>query len=157
MVDSKEQIAYIAGVFDGEGHVSVRTNCRSVTAAITSTDVDILEKVENVFGGTIYGPYDKGNKPIYEWHQTGGRKRVWHFLDTVYPFLSLRRQKKIDSVELFRTGQRVEDAKRLREIVIRLIDKGGFSQTETAAKLGKSQSYISNLYNGQRGVEGGWR
>ena len=146
-----EEIAYIAGIFDGEGCVYVRTNCRSIDAQIDMTDLDILERVKIIFGGTIYGPYNRPDrKPIYIW-RAGRREQVWKFLDTIYPLLGYRRQTKIDNCEKYRINEYTARARALRDKVVALVDSG-LSQARVAKELGYSQSYISNLYNGLRGA-----
>lgn len=150
-VEPIEEIAYIAGIFDGEGHVG-SSGVRSIQVGITSTDLDILERVVAVFGGTIYGPYEKEErKPIFAW-KAGSRKPSWAFLDAVYPFLSSRRQGRIDELEARRTDYYADQRLGLTEAVFRFIDVEGMTQAETAAMLGHSQSYISRIYRGERGL-----
>jgi hypothetical protein len=68
-----EEIAWAAGLFEGEGCITV-TN-RVLTARVTNTDAEILERfIDVVDRGVLYGPYDRSQerdgfqrKPIYHW------------------------------------------------------------------------------------------
>lgn len=90
------QIAYAAGLFEGEGTVWVRqgtlTMSRAAGMAVGMTDLDPLERMLDTFGGKIYGPFvKKGCKPIYHWRLDG-----WDAVERIYAvigdYLSVRRR-----------------------------------------------------------------
>jgi hypothetical protein len=54
-------IAWAAGLFEGEGTIVDSTG--SVQLRVKMTDLDVLEKLFDVFGvGGIYGPYESGSR-----------------------------------------------------------------------------------------------
>lgn len=93
------EIAYLAGVFDGEGTVKVGN---SIRVSVEMTDLDVLERFQRAFGGQIYPRKAKVNrKPAWSWNLQS-RAGVWPFLDKVKPFLSDRRQAKIEELSSVR-------------------------------------------------------
>lgn len=88
------ELGYVAGLYDGEGSTSVRTN--RVQVRIGSTDKDILEKVL-VFTdvGSINGPFKlESGKLNWVWNLTD-KEQVVEFLSSIYPLVSMRRQERI--------------------------------------------------------------
>ena len=74
MIDDTE-IAYIAGLFDGEGHVGIGRMqrpsslppCYTLNVAISNTHLPVLEELQGSFGGKIWTSKGKrfGKKPVY--------------------------------------------------------------------------------------------
>lgn len=92
---TRENIAWAAGLFEGEGCINAANAKRSPSLAIAMTDEDVLRKFYAIIGlGSLNGPYraDRpGWKPIWMWH-CGGHKQVQAVLAAMYPFLCSRRQ-----------------------------------------------------------------
>lgn len=61
-------VAYCAGLYDGEGSVSVYKGC--VRLSVGMTDREPLAAMLRAFGGKIYGP-DRSR--MYSWRLTGWR------------------------------------------------------------------------------------
>jgi len=61
---------YTAGLFDGEGHVSIRRDLKGMQIGITNTNLDILEKLRIQYGGRIEEL--KRYKPTHS--------RTWHWI-----------------------------------------------------------------------------
>jgi hypothetical protein len=58
-IPDREELAWAAGFFDGEGCFSFAERARYGVATIGQTDVQALERFRHAVGvGTIYGPYD---------------------------------------------------------------------------------------------------
>ena len=84
--------AYIAGFFDGEGCVNF-ARCRTTffpRVLITNTNIDVLKKIQNKFGGDIKPlSYKKEN-----WKQGYSLRISWSkaidFLSEIYPYLFLK-------------------------------------------------------------------
>lgn len=53
LINRQIMIAWVAGLFEGEGTFCFHKE-RPKTVQITSTDLDVLEKVKENFGGKIY-------------------------------------------------------------------------------------------------------
>jgi hypothetical protein len=55
------QIAWAAGLFEGEG--TIVDSAGPVQLRVKMTDLDVLERLLDVFGvGEIYGPYESGSR-----------------------------------------------------------------------------------------------
>ena len=84
------EIAYIAGFFDGEGCVRIKKanqggNSYYIIAHLTNTNKNILEKVKDLFGGSIRIQEKGRNKKVYNWCITSAEAA--DFLRTLLPFL----------------------------------------------------------------------
>lgn len=97
------ELGYVAGLIDGEGCIWARetkTGNIDVAVKVTSTDLDIVEKMFNFTGvGKIHGPYNnpEKKKPYWSWDLQRMRE-IREILSQVRPMMSLRRQKSIDEV-----------------------------------------------------------
>lgn len=89
---SRDQIAYVAGIFDGEGCVSFIKKERTyfIRIHITNTNRELLDHIQSLFGGSIFKCY-RGNekyKDRYDW-VLGWTKAV-EFLEIIYPWLIVK-------------------------------------------------------------------
>ena len=77
-MDSCCEVAWAAGLYEGEGSVGPQGGGTSCTLAITMTDREPLERFQAALGlGTLLGPYQpKGprRKPIWRWTCNGYEK-----------------------------------------------------------------------------------
>ena len=86
-------IAYIAGVFDGEGCVRLKKANKDghsyyLIAHITNSDNRMLKFVEERFGGKIYFQERTPNKKVCQWFITCGEAEA--FLKTIQNFLVIK-------------------------------------------------------------------
>ena len=80
---SPEETAWLAGLFDGEGCISIRaqlnqTGARGVRIQVTNTNRELLEEVKRVTGiGFISMRYrnDPRHKPTFDWQTAGGNAK----------------------------------------------------------------------------------
>jgi len=96
---SPEDVAYCAGLYEGEGTVVYGSNNKGpIRAKIGSTDRDVLEILQQrAGGGYIYGPFiphGLGSKPHFLWNING--QLAVEFLLAIYPLLGTRRKAQID-------------------------------------------------------------
>jgi hypothetical protein len=95
-----KEIHWLAGYLEAEGTFAVpRKGFRSSTVAVSSTDVEPLEKCLKFFGGALHGPYQPrkdGWKKNWRWSANG--PRAAGIAMTVYSLLSPRRQKQIQAM-----------------------------------------------------------
>ena len=87
--------AYFAGIFDGEGTVTLAKTPSSpstyeIRAEVTNTNEWICQQLRFSFGGSItfrkaYG----NNKPQYRWYTTS--RNAKQFLSTILPYTHLKR------------------------------------------------------------------
>jgi len=102
-----EDIAYLAGLFEGEGTFFVdrfywyKGEKRPLKTLqpqlrIAMTDVEPLERLQSVFGGNLYGPYkyERNNKPFCIWEVLSPPK-VKELIELLWPWLSPRRRKQV--------------------------------------------------------------
>jgi hypothetical protein len=88
------QIAWAAGLFEGEG--TIVDSAGPVQLRVKMTDLDVLERLLDVFGvGEIYGPYESGSrdghvrKPHWVW--ICGEPFVRKVFEAMAPWLGARR------------------------------------------------------------------
>src|SRR6266436_5401169 len=82
-------IAWSAGVYEGEGHVRLcGIKKRGLALAVSQKDPEILYRLRDWFGGSVGGP--SPTNCCYKFDICGDRARI--FMGLVYPFLSKRRQ-----------------------------------------------------------------
>ncbi len=91
------EIAYAAGLFEGEGTVGPFGGKRHPRMSIHMTDREPLELIQRILGGTLRGPYPKaGNrKPQWAWRLNG-----WTDIEQAYAligeWLSPRRREQFE-------------------------------------------------------------
>lgn len=91
-----DSLAWAAGVFEGEGCIGVRKHAQykdSVYSRMTisMTDADVIQRFRDAVGvGTVQGPHNYGNKPVYRWY-VGTVKEVEALILRLAPWLSSRR------------------------------------------------------------------
>jgi hypothetical protein len=97
-VASAEDIAWAAGLFEGEGTISQierRRNSLDLQVAINMTDEDVLKFFDDIVGrGKVYGPYlplshGDRRKPFFRWVALGDAGH--DVLDLIGPWLFPRR------------------------------------------------------------------
>ncbi len=104
MIWTRENIAWLAGLFEGEGSLScrrVQTEKRGHGRAPWALDVsmcneDVLRRAHVISGvGNLHGPYDngEGHKPYWKWTTTK-RAHVFALLVALWPWLGERRRAK---------------------------------------------------------------
>lgn len=95
----RDDIAWAAGLFEGEGYVGVRRQKgrKNPNAQIimSSTDEDVLRRFVAIVGaGKVYGPYTYSNpkwKPYWQW-QAQTYELVQHVVALLWPWLCTRRR-----------------------------------------------------------------
>lgn len=105
MKDTTTDVAWAAGLFEGEGTIylarSTRRNERPRLAlSLSSTDKDVVEKFRSIFGvGTLTGPYmqKKSTKPCWLW-RVRKEEDCDSMIEALYPYLGTRRRMTIDSL-----------------------------------------------------------
>lgn len=95
MVDVKE-LAYAAGLFDGEGSISLIRNranrTHSPQVSIASTDYEVVDWFRERFGGSIVTkqPRMSNHSISYDWRLTD--RRALGFLEVIRPYLVIERK-----------------------------------------------------------------
>ena len=170
MIINREQLAWAAGIFEGEGCFNFypSNGSRMMQATLVSTDKDVIEAFQSVIGwGTIYErePQKEGWKRQWRWH-VSTFEEVQALVALLWPWLKSRRQSKCKemlsryhaaepkSVKKRRTTkQQVRKAlKKLESVPLygrRWLGRG--SQTSIAEKFGVSSAYVSLIKQEMRG------
>ncbi len=101
---SREELAWAAGLFEGEGYIGMSRV--SPAMSLASTDEDVVQKFNQVVGlGRVCGPYTytytyrKKSKPIWVW-RAGGFTNVQAIGALLWFKLCDRRRTKIQDVLL---------------------------------------------------------
>tara|TARA_Y100000310_G_scaffold144390_1_gene143657 strand:- start:27460 stop:28137 length:678 start_codon:yes stop_codon:yes gene_type:complete len=89
-------VAYLAGLFDGEGTVSIRRvikgeNSYKLEIYVTNTNTYVLDWIVSEFGGKVY-VYDRKDgirKPQGKWH--AHTQLAYIILKTIYPYLIIKK------------------------------------------------------------------
>lgn len=95
MVDIQE-LAYAAGLFDGEGSISLvrsrRNRTHSPQVSIASTDYEVVDWFRERFGGSIVTkqPRMSNHSVSYDWRLTD--RRALAFLEVIRPYLVIERK-----------------------------------------------------------------
>ena len=117
--------AYITGLFDGEGHVSVlRTWCQPkyhrkrhilyrLQLGIGNTNTEVLEWLVEKVGGKVYAVNwkAKGNRKLcWQWRYDG--KKAEEFLKAIYPYSIIKRRQIEEALGFLGLGSEFVPAER---------------------------------------------
>jgi len=101
---SASDIAWAAGLFEGEGSISCypikcRINSIRTDISLASTDKDVIDKFCSIIGvGDVKGPrLIENRKPIYYWEVQNFRDCMY-VLGQIYDLLGERRKAKADEM-----------------------------------------------------------
>ena len=117
------EIAYIAGLFDGEGCITMaysNLNHRTLhcpRASIEMTTLEPLSLIMRIFGGKLRRPQQRQNsKPTYMWLLRG--KKMELFLRVIHPYLIIKRDKTTLALSYLACGRIQSSRKReLAELI----------------------------------------
>lgn len=101
--------AYAAGLFEGEGSITVwRRNGRAfVKLVMRQNDREPLDKLQAILGGTIQGPYVRhGGNEYWQW-QICGWQLTERAVERMRPWLSTRRLARWSEVRAERPAPKV--------------------------------------------------
>ena len=85
-------IAYLAGLFDGEGSVCLTANREIVCQlriTIANTHLATLSEIPHQYGGKIFDTYAGRRKPCYVWYNTN-RPQVLKFISDIMPYTKIK-------------------------------------------------------------------
>lgn len=90
---TSREIAWLAGLLEGEGCFSLTKG--SVTVQVTMTDRDIVERSAWLVGAPSVGTHatshtKRGHQVCYRWTLCGSSAAAW--MMTIYPFMGERRR-----------------------------------------------------------------
>jgi len=145
----RDKLFWFIGLFEGEGSFSL-TPKYAKWITITSTDRDVLERVQETFGGTIIKPTLRREnwKQEYVWYTT--KVESSKLIKEMLPYLSVRRVKRANEwLEMFEKNMETTKLKETKRenLKTRVQDyrKTGMTQLEIANLVGYERSYIAKL------------
>ena len=94
---TSNDLAYVAGFFDGEGHIRIQkhsTRCDSTMLSVTCVQATEfpLDRFIDFFGGTLKlrkMKYKGGTRRLYTWQTSSAQAEK--FLRAIYPFLIVKK------------------------------------------------------------------
>jgi hypothetical protein len=97
-------LEYIAGLFDGEGYITVNKNKKTFIPiiGIKMNGFNLLKKLNTEFGGYFYQRKKYINRPLTEWTLRGAFQ-VIPFLKKIEPFLIIKKEQAQLCLELCNT------------------------------------------------------
>jgi hypothetical protein len=115
---SCREVAWAAGLFEGEGCITYGSDKRYPRLQLRSTDKDIVLKFVDIIGVGSYveeGTRSDNWKDVYFW-QVGGSTEVKYVLELLLPFLGKRRTEaahealnKIKNIRSYNTKKREDE------------------------------------------------
>lgn len=148
-MDRIQQVTWFAGLFEGEGCFTF-ANGKPKALTIQMTDLDVLERVHEFFGGTL-APMKKRQehwKDSWVWNIYG--VKAVELAREMLPFLGLRRTRRCNefiaghrSMETF-VEQKIAKTLELAQQA-RSLRTQGLTQQQIADRLGCERSYVSRL------------
>jgi|SRR5581483_2720508 len=95
MAWSDFEIAYMAALIEGEGHIRP-TGKTSARVSVGMTDEDVIRRVHAMAGiGSVAGPVTRNRKKPYWTWQVGNKKDVLRLLTAIAPVMGERRRAQI--------------------------------------------------------------
>ena len=97
-LSKKEQIIFLAGVFDGEGSFGVWSRgtkkTKKLQVKVETTDFDMVKRFADFFGGQFYKIEKRRShwKDSYRWRLVGDH--AWKPLELMIPYMCQRRREK---------------------------------------------------------------
>lgn len=88
-----EQVAWVAGLIEGEGYIQIRKEAHSVRINVAMTDEDVVRRLQAFTGvGAVYAwtKKTKGGKNVWTW-SVGHRAEVRPLLMEIAPWMGVRR------------------------------------------------------------------
>ena len=91
----EEQLVWMAGVFDGEGSISIIRSKRQTTlvASVGNTERELVSPFKHRFGGTTWIERRPPDKTMFMWKISA--RQASAFLEEILPYLHSKRKRSI--------------------------------------------------------------
>lgn len=141
--------AWAAGLFEGEGSIAI--NNHRIIVKIQMTDKDIIDRMQEKFGGYVYDcpKQEEHHKDSWRWIISDSTEAI-DFLDMIYPLLGQRRRARVDEAREAFVGHRKERLKR-RIAEVKELRESGLTHQAIADKLNLNRTYVSHILRGRYG------
>lgn len=155
-MNKKQQIAWAAGLLEGEGSFLLKTGSCRPNVSCHMTDLDVLERLQNIFGGHIclttrQKPH---HKESWVWTISKAEDAV-RCMELVKPFLLTRRAERVhhclEQRRKFVAAQAQKRAKihKMRDLTKEKYKAGGVTHQQLADQFGVSRPYVSHILRGK--------
>jgi hypothetical protein len=152
-VEKDLKIAWAAGVIEGEG--SLLSKGYSPIVQIAMTDLDVLRRVQDIFGGHIYKIKKREShwKDAWVWKIQG--ETALNCIGSIYGFLGNRRKSKADDVlDKYLEGVKIKESRseevaEKRREMIRLRKEDGLTHKQISDIIGCDRTYVSHVLSGK--------
>lgn len=92
---SKFELGWLCGLLEGDG--TFTHDGKTPRVAVRMTDLDTVTRAATLLRTRVNGPYaNEGNRQVYSCFISG--KRARSFMQSIRPYMSMRRQSQIDSL-----------------------------------------------------------
>lgn len=157
------EIAWAAGIFEGEGTVTPKCGKGSqhrYQAAVIMTDEDVLRRFSDVVGlGRFYGPYQPTNPralPIWRW-MTTKNSEVATLFELIGPWLGKRRTRAFEHAIADFDAHPAQTwfgklSHEKHADIRQRYAQGGVTQQQLATEFGVTQSHVSIIVRPNRKV-----
>jgi hypothetical protein len=143
------KIAWIAGILEGEGSFIVKAHGGGIVVCCTMTDLDVLERIQEFAGGTIYErkKQKEHHKQSWVWRVNG--KKAYYITKQVLPYLLARRREKARKMMRVHENSHYIKSKDNQIEIKRLRREEHLSHKAIAEKFGFHRSYVSHVLRGR--------
>jgi hypothetical protein len=145
-----EELYWTAGIFEGEGCMSVtRANRRSggsISVYVGMTDKDVIDRLDSYWPGKRYVREHKGKdwKPLYLWQLNG--LEAYNFVKVMYPILGERRKARADElIALWESPDANHNRRGFLRGRVASLQEQGYTGPMIANELGISLGYVNIL------------
>ena len=99
---TREQLAWVAGVIEGDGCLTMKNQRMFPHVSVTMTDEDVIRRLQLWTGlGTVNGPYrpttGHNKLPMWIW-AVGGGAQAYALLIAIWPWLGSRRRARAEEL-----------------------------------------------------------
>lgn len=145
---NNNELHWVAGLFEGEGTFHISQG-RAISIGLTSTDMDVLQRLQSLAGGQIYHIAKRKSHWKESWIWRMPRDESVALVEQLLPLLGERRR--VRGGEYLRLASKRSEslrsvkARRFREQVRRLRHDEGLTHAEIAKELGVGRPYVSHI------------
>lgn len=146
---NETEVAWSAGLVEGEGCL-IQSAKTSITIQVHMTDLDVLEKLKDIWEGNLYTVNRSDAKPHWKpswvWTLSGARAAL--MLELLLPYFGQRRSLK--AIEILSNYNAPRQARAKRKEKARLLYSQGMSYKSIATELGIAYSTVRDDIKGRR-------
>ena len=137
MITNNVKLAYLAGIVDGEGTISLRCRKRhgslDLRLQVAGTDNSLMEWLTENFGGSVHisrriSRFNPLHKPCSLWHVNGGQ--AYEVITQLKPLLIIKREQATLALEAWdkreptpRENRRQPVSERIKAIRMKYVDQ----------------------------------